>query len=85
MGGLRPLRSLFDLPSYLVAVKVNLTPGSFRALVHRAAGHSQGAVSVAVVAALTTEESFISNSIKASEWLFCAGRKLSLSSRSNRA
>ena len=69
-----PLIGLTQLVQYLVAVKVNnLTPESFRALVHGATGHSQGIVSAVVLSTSTTEESFILNSIKASKWLFYSG------------
>jgi fatty acid synthase subunit alpha len=51
----------------------NLTPESFRTLVHGATSHSQGIVSAVVLATSTTDESFILNSIKASKWLLYSG------------
>jgi fatty acid synthase subunit alpha len=69
-----PLIGLAQLVQYIVVVKVNNpTPQSLRALVHGATGRSHGIVSAVVPSTSTTEESFISNSIKASKWLFYSG------------
>lgn len=69
-----PLIGLTQLVQYIALVRVsNLTPESFRELVHGATGHSQGIVSAVVLAASSTPESFIANATKAATWLFYSG------------
>jgi len=80
------LIGLAQLVQYLIAVKLNnLTPESFQALVHGAAGHSQGIISAVVLSTSTTEESFILKLYQSCSTLVCAGRKLSRCSRSSHA
>lgn len=69
-----PLIGLTQLAQYIALVRVsNLSPESFRSLVHGATGHSQGIVSAVVLATSTTYESFLENALKASKWLFYTG------------
>jgi fatty acid synthase subunit alpha len=69
-----PLIGLTQLVQYLVVCHViNLTPGELRSRLSGATGHSQGIVSVVVIAASATFEEFVDNSHKAIKWLFYSG------------
>ncbi|KAI0076617.1 hypothetical protein K474DRAFT_1755547, partial [Panus rudis PR-1116 ss-1] len=71
-----PLIGLTQLVQYLVVARVsNLTPGDLRSRFAGTTGHSQGLVSAVAIAASTTHESFLENSLKALKWLsFCGLR-----------
>ncbi|KAI0077780.1 fatty acid synthase [Panus rudis PR-1116 ss-1] len=69
-----PLIGLTQLVQYLVVARVsNLTPGDLRSRFAGTTGHSQGLVSAVAIAASTTHESFLENSLKALKWLFFCG------------
>jgi fatty acid synthase subunit beta len=69
-----PLIVLTQLFQYLVVCLVaNLTPGELRIRISGSTGHSQGIVSVVVIAASGNFEEFADNSCKAIKWLFYSG------------